>query len=233
MEQRLENSTLIALRELRGYEKERQLAERRKKEEEARLEHARREQARLAEEAARERALERQLRTDLQRAEEEIRLLRQEADRRKREATQALQALKALASASQAPAAPASAPWSRRGKWLAASGCTALLASALVLLIGLRHNASMPAESPVQNPSCPDSVVSALSPTSASAKTAATVSTLQAAGSGPVESVRQRPPIPHPRTPGVPHTMRKPNPPKPICDGTDPLCGLTVNSIAP
>jgi CheY-like chemotaxis protein len=28
-------------------------------------------------------------------------------------------------------------------------------------------------------------------------------------------------------------STRKPNPPKPICDGTDPLCGLNINSLAP
>jgi hypothetical protein len=169
----------------------------------------------------------------LQRAEEEIRLLRQEADRRMREAAQTLRTMQAPTSVAKALSLPAPALPSRRGGWLAASGCTALVASALVLGLGLRHKASMPSGSSVHNPSCPDSVESALSPTSASAETAATVSTLQAADSGPVESIRQRPPILHPRTPGVPHTMRKPNPPKPICDGTDPLCGLTVNSMAP
>ena len=233
MEQRLENSTLIALRELRSYEKERLLAERRKQEEEARQARDDREHRRLAEEAAREQALEKQLRTDLQRAEEEIRLLKQEADRRMRETNHALQALQALASVPQAPTSTDYVPSLRRGHWLAVSGCTAVLSSALVLLIGLRRDPATPAMRSGQPPSCPASVVSALSPTPASAEPTNTVPTLPPAGSGPVESGRQPPPSTHPRKPGIPHTLRKPNPPKPTCDGTDPLCGLTVNSMAP
>jgi hypothetical protein len=228
MEQRLENSTLIAFRELRGYEKERQLAERR--EEQARQARERKEREQKAEAAAREQALERQLRTDLQRAEDEIRLLKQEADRRMREANHALLALQALARVPQAPASPISAPVARRGSWLAASGGAALLASALVLLIGMRRNVSMPAENTRQDPSCPVSTVSALSPTSAPAEPAGTASALPPAVSDPVESMRRRPTTPHPRT-GRPHAPRKPNPP--ICDGTDPLCGITVNTMAP
>ena len=227
MQQRLENSTLIALRELRGYEQERQLAERRKKEEEVRQAREHKEQARLAEEAARERALERQLRTDLQHAEEEIRLLRQEADRRMREATQALQA---PVSVPEARASPISAPPARRRRWLAVSACTTLLAGALVLLIGLRRDSSMLTENPRQDPSRTRSVVSALSPKAGSAAPANAVATPQAALVGPVESGRQRPPTPHPR---VQRPIRKPNPPKPTCDGTDPLCGLPFNALAP
>jgi hypothetical protein len=79
MEQRLESSTLIALRELRSYEQERRLAERRKREEEARQARERKEQERHAEESARERALENQLRIDLQLAQEELKRLRLEA----------------------------------------------------------------------------------------------------------------------------------------------------------
>ena len=232
MEQRLENSTLIALRELRGYEKERQLAERRKQEEEARLARERKEREQKAEEAAREQALEIQLRTDLQRAEEEIRVLKQEADRRMREAPHALQALQSLASAPQAPASPVSAALSaRRGNWLVASGCAALLAS--VLVIGLRRDSSMPAETFQQNTSCLEAVSPAPSPKTVAATPTTEVARTQSTVSEASESGRQRPPIPHPRTPGVPHPPRKPSPPKPTCDGTDPLCGLTVNSIAP
>jgi hypothetical protein len=229
MEQRLENSTLIALRELRGYEKERQLAERRA--EEARQARERKQREQKAEEAAREQALEKQLRTDLQRAEEEIRLLKQEADRRSREANHALQAWQALTSVPQAPASPGSSSAARRGSWLVAAGGIALLASAFILLIGVRRSPSMPAETSRRNPWCPVSTVSAPSPTSASAAPAGTAATLPPAGSGPVENSRQRPPIPRPRTPGLPHAPRKPNPPS--CDGNDPLCGLTVNSMAP
>jgi hypothetical protein len=228
MEQRLENSTLIAFRELRGYEKERQLAERR--EEQARQARERKEREQKAEAAAREQALEKQLRTDLQRAEEEIRLLKQEADRRMREANHARQALQALASVPQAPASPVAVPSARRGSWLAASAGTVLLASALVLLIGMRRNATMPAKNSRQDPSCPASTMSALSPTSAPAEPASTAAALPPAVSDPVESMRRRATIPHPRT-GRPHAPRKPNPP--ICDGTDPLCGITVNTTAP
>ena len=220
MEQRLENSTLIALRELRSYEKERQLAERRKQEEEARQARERKERERQVEEAAREQVLEKQLRTDLQHAEEEIHLLKQEADLRLREANHALQALQALASVPQASDSPVKAPSLRRGTWLAASGCTALLASALVLVIGLRRDPSTPVQDTRQTMSCPGSSTSAQLPSSAAAETTTTVS-------------KPRPPTPHPQKPGLPHTLRKPNPPKPICDGTDPLCGLTVNSMAP
>ena len=230
MEQRLENSTLIALRELRGYEKERELAERRKQEEAARLARERKEQERQAEAAARERALEKQLRMDLQRAEAEIRLLRQEADRRMREATQALQAVNNApkASSSPAPAHPA-----RRGSWLAASGCTALLASVLVLVIGFRRAPLMPTEDSRRNASCMEAVAPAASPKTAVSAPATEVATAQSTVSGPIESGRQRPPTPHHLRPGIPHTIRKPNPPKPTCDGTDPLCGLNINSIAP
>jgi len=232
MEQRLENSTLIALRELRGYEKERQLAERR--EEESRQARRRKEREQKAEEAAREQALEKQLRTDLQRAEEEIRLLKLEADRRVRETTHALQALQALASVPKVPAAPVSASRARRaGGWLVASGCAALLASGLVLAAGLHRHASMPAENLQRNTSCLEAMSPAPSPKSVAAAPATEVTTTQSTVSGLSESGRQRWPIPHPRTPGAPHTLRKPNPPKPTCDGTDPLCGLTVHSIAP
>jgi hypothetical protein len=233
MEQRLENSTLIALRELRGYEKERELAERRKQEEAARLARERKEQERQAEAAARERALEKQLRMDLQRAEAEIRLLRQEADRRMREATQALQALQALTSVPKVPSLPAPAHPARRGSWLAASGCTALLASVLVLVIGFRRAPLMPTEDSRRNASCMEAVAPAASPKTAVSAPATEVATAQSTVSGPIESGRQRPPTPHPLRPGIPHTIRKPNPPKPTCDGTDPLCGLNINSIAP
>ena len=230
MEQRLENSTLIALRELRGYEKERQLAERRKQEENARQARERKERERQAEEAARERALENQLRTDLQRAEEEIRLLRQEADLRMREATHAMQA---LASVPQAPSSPAPAPPTRHGNWLAASGCTALLASTLVLLIGLRRDASIPAENSQRNPSFMEAVAPTLSPKTVTTEPATAIATARSTASGLSESGKQRPPTPHPRSPGAPHALRKPNPPKPTCDGSDPLCGLNINSLAP
>jgi hypothetical protein len=229
MEQRLENSTLIALRELRGYEKQRQLAERR--EEQAHQARERQEREQKAEEAAREQALEKQLRTDLQRAEDEIRLLKQEADRRMGEANHARQASQALASIPQAPASPVCAPSARRGSWLAASGGAALLASALVLLIGMHRNASMPANNSQQDPSCAISTVSAPAPTSAAAEPASTASALPPAVSDPVGSRRHRPTIPHPRRPVRPHASRKPNPP--VCDGTDPLCGITVNATAP
>ena len=175
MEQRLENSTLIALRELRSYEKERQLAERRKQEEEARQARERKERERQVEEAAREQVLEKQLRTDLQHAEEEIHLLKQEADLRLREANHALQALQALASVPQASDSPVKAPSLRRGTWLAASGCTALLASALVLVIGLRRDPSTPVQDTRQTMSCPGSSTSAQLPSSAAAETTATV----------------------------------------------------------
>jgi hypothetical protein len=61
------------------------------------------------------------------------------------------------------------------------------------------------------------------------------VATAQSTVSGLVENGlgKQRPPTPHPHRPGIPLPIRKPIPPKPICDGRDPLCGLTINSLAP
>lgn len=224
MEQRLESSTLIALRELRGYEKERQLTERCKQEEDARQARERKERERQAEEAARERVLEKQLRTDLQRAE---------ADRRMGEATQAMQALQALTSLPKAPTSPAPASPSRRGSWLAASGCTALLASALVLVIGLPRGSSTPSENSQRSSSCVAAVAPAVLPTTVAAVPATEVANTQSTESGPSDSGKHRPPTHHPHGPGVPHTIRKPTPPKPACDGTDPLCGLNISSIAP
>jgi len=230
MQQRLENSTLIALRELRGYEQERQSAERRKKEEEVHEARERKERERQVEEAARERALEKQLQTDLRRAEEEIRCLRQEADRRTREATQALQS---LVSVPRVSAPSILAPAARRGRWLAVSGYTTLLASALVLLIVLRRDSSPFRGHSQREPLCPASVASPRSPTSVTGAPATAVVTSQATLSSPLESGKQRPPTPHSRSTSVQRPIRKPNPPKPTCDGTDPLCGLEINSIAP
>jgi len=233
MEQRLENSALIALRELRGYEKERELAERRKQEEDARQARERKERERQAEEAAREQALEKQLRTDLQCAEEEIRLLKQEADRRMREATQALHALQALNNAPKASSSPAPASQVRRGNWMAAFGCLALMASALLPVIGLHRSSTMPTADHRRNASCTEAVGLASLPRTVAAAPATEVATVQSTVPGQSESGRPRTPTPHPHGPGNPHTLRKPNPPKPTCDGTDPLCGLNINAIAP
>ena len=234
MEQRLENSTLIALRELRGYENERQLAERRKKEEEARLARERKEQERLAEEAARERALEKQLRTDLRQAEEELCLLRQEADRHAREATQAQQALRAFTSVPRPSSTPSPTPPSRRGHWLAASGCASLLASVLVMAAGFRHSTSIATESNQRNAPRAQAIAPMAPLASPSTAPANGIAPAQSTTAGPVEGSSQRPAtLPHPRISGRPHTTRKPIPSKPSCDGTDPLCGLNINSMTP
>jgi hypothetical protein len=230
MEQRLENSTLIALRELRSYERERQLAERR--EEETRLAREGKERERQAEEVVRERALEKQLRLDLQRAQDEVVRFQLEMEKRTSEAMQAPRPLPTILNAKTSLVARSSARRERLVAW----GCTALLASALVFMIGVRRNAAMPS-TPLQTVSCPGSVAPSPSPASVSPAPATPTATSQVPTSDPVASnlARRHGPAPHPRDRNEPHPVRKPNPPKPkpACDGTDPLCGLHVNSIGP
>jgi hypothetical protein len=235
MEQRLESSTLIALRELRSYEQERRLAERRKREEEVRQARERKERERQVEESARERALENQLRMDLQRTQEEVARLRLEADRHAREATRPPPPSASVASAL---ALPVPAVPVRRGKWLA-WGCTAILAGALVLLLGVRRNSAVPAQYQGHNLShdfsCPAPTVPAPLKAAVPSALAPPMTSPQTVASGSVElNLReQRLPAPHPRVPAASRPIRKPKPPKPICDGTDPLCGLDFKSNAP
>lgn len=218
MQTHKENSTLVALRELRAYEQDRVQSE--KKEEEARKARERKEQERLAEEAAnreaeaaRERALEQQLRHDLENAEEQLRQLRLEAERRVREAAQAARAFVAptLTAATTRPGKGSRIAW----------GSSAVFAVAL-LVVGLgRFGTSQPIELPRPMSSCPEPVPVAAIPV-------LPAPTAHPMNPPPPVSVKHPQPPLRPRGPIAPRVPRKPVPRPPTCDGTDPLCGLPI-----
>jgi hypothetical protein len=166
----------------------------------------------------------------LQRAQEELKRLRMEADQRAHEASRAKQSLPSITSI---PASLAPTPPARRGRL--AWGCTAILASALVLLIGVRRDGSVPAKPPRPDLSCPEPVLPVPPPTALTVASKIPVTTPHAAASKTMEGApgRQRWPVPHPRGAAANHAAGKPNAHRPVCDGTDPLCGLDFRSNAP
>jgi hypothetical protein len=225
MQERRESSTLVALRELRVLEQDRALTEKRRREQEAeevaRLERDRIERERLAKgaalhaaEVAREQALEKQLRLDLQRTQDELHRARLEAERRVLAAAQA--ARQAIADA----ASVIPSPKGRHGL-LAAWACSALLTGALLLLLVGRPSPLPPLLATEPARSCPEIPAPVPPP--------ATVEI------NPPQSKPAKVPAVPPRThvsasPRVPSKLVAP---KPICDGTDPLCGLDIKSHLP
>ena len=223
-----DSSTLVALRELRSYEDNRRLEEQKKREEQARQEQRRKEEERLAKEAAlraaeeaREKALEKQLRLDLQRAQDELRRVHVQAERR------VLEAVQAAKLASRNTPHPHPIPRDRRGSHVAL-GTAGLLAVALAIALVTRP-ASRATPAPLASPEqpkliCPDGARPGRE------SSAPEVAVKQAIAANPTVSKQLHSRL---HTQSSPRPFHKPSPIKPGCDGTDPLCGLGIQSLGP
>jgi hypothetical protein len=193
-----DSSTVVALRELRSHQDPRHLADKR--------------------EQARERALDKQLRLDLQHAQDELHRVRLEAERRVVEAAQA-----ARDATRNLPASGGERRWSSYLAW----GSSAVLASALVLVL-LAWPAPVPTVLPafdLPRATCPEAPPPALP----------AVNPSNPAEPKPNRPTNRPPAVrPHPPIHSTPAATGPHHPPpKPACDGTDPLCGLNVKTIGP
>ncbi len=218
---RNEPSSLVALRELRDMERQRFA--------QAEAARAQAEQERQAREEARQRAEEEQRArqqaerraTEAREAAESTRL-RRELEQARREIAELLARLERASLATDTGTPPPSVPLAPpvRGRWLSWLGLSAgasMLVGALALTAALAPRPPRVSSLAAPAPRCPDPLPAMVLPSAASPAVA------EPPAARPVKA-------PRPRPSGRPHSGEKP-PAGPVCDGTDPLCGLPLGAL--
>jgi hypothetical protein len=222
MSNRNESSSLVALRELRNMERRRS-----QEEEQARAEQQRREQAqararaeaeRLARQQAEHEAALAEKAAESQRLQRDLEGARQQIDYLRREMESAKLAHAQLAALSVPPAPLRPRPFA----WLGLTAGASMLVGALALVLATRPPAGHPVslDLPARPaPSCPAPLATPEPRPAPTSQPAA------------VRPPALRPaPRPRPAPTARPHNGSKP-PSTPVCDGTDPLCGLPLGKL--
>jgi len=224
MQTQRENSTLIALREVRSLEVERRRKEQNHQEAEARrlvaqVEETRRSE-RLAREAAmREQSLAAQRREEARLREEEVTRLQNELSQKENEITRLRQEGEVSRRALRERPVLVAPPSSKANPilWVA---CAVVSAVVLVMALGPSQTSPAPRSMPSVAMARPAPIAKTISPPPAT--------TVLAPGTPVVEGRPKSPTKPHRPTP--PTTGQSIRPPD--CDGTDPLCGIDIRRIS-